>query len=72
LHSGLSFLEDEVLALAARLDVTALYSVGRFLLWNLDDPESARPYLEGAAARGNVEAAVDLLTLALFRILGRP
>jgi hypothetical protein len=61
---------DEVLALAANLDGTALYLVGRFLLWDQDDPESALSYLEGAAARGNVEAAIDLLTLALFRTSG--
>lgn len=67
----LTFLEDEVLALAAKLDAAALYCVGRFLLWNLNDPESARPYLEGAAAQGNFEAAIDLLTLALFRTSGR-
>jgi hypothetical protein len=67
----LTFLEDEVLAFATKLDAAALYSVGRVLLWNLNDPESARPYLEGAATRGNVEAAMDFLTLALFRTSGR-
>ena len=68
----LTFLEDEVLALAAKRDATALYSVARFLLWNLNDPEGARPYLEGAVARGNVEAAIDLLTLALFPTSDQP
>jgi hypothetical protein len=67
----LTVLEDEVLALAAKLDATALYSVARFLLWNLNEPESAVPYLESAAAQGIVEAAIDLLTLALFRISSR-
>jgi hypothetical protein len=63
----LTFLADEVLALAAKSDASAVYAVGRFLLWNLNDPESARCYLEAAATQGNFEAAVDLLTLALFR-----
>lgn len=57
---------DAVLALAAQLDAAALYAVGRFLLWDLHDPASARPYLETAAAHGDVEAAIDLLVLALF------
>jgi hypothetical protein len=57
---------DEILASAARIDATALCSVGRFLLWDLDDPESAKPYLEAAFAEGSFDAAVDLLALALF------
>jgi hypothetical protein len=57
----------EALTRAVKKDPSALYSVGRFLLWELDDPVSATPYLEAAAIRGNVEAAFDLLTLALFR-----
>jgi len=58
---------DEALIRAANKDQSALYSVGRFLLWDLSDPGSAVPYLEAAAAQGHGEAAVDLLTLALFR-----
>jgi hypothetical protein len=57
---------DETLSLAAKKDPEALYSVGRFLLWDLDDPRSAIPYLEAAATLGNVEALLDLLSLALF------
>jgi hypothetical protein len=59
------------LALAAKLDAEALYCVRRFLLWDLDDPASALPYLEAAAARGNLEAAIDMLTLALFQMSGQ-
>jgi len=33
----------------------------------MDDPASARPYLEIAAVHGDVEAAIDLLVLGLFR-----
>jgi hypothetical protein len=60
---------DGILALAVKLDAAALYSVGRFLLWDLNDPDpaSALLYLEAAAARGNLEVAIDLLTLALFQ-----
>lgn len=68
----LTALDDQVLARAATLDAMPLYLVGSFLLWNQNDPRSARPYLEAAAARGNVEAAIDLLTLALFPTPGRP
>jgi hypothetical protein len=39
----LTFLEDEVLALPAKLDAAALYSVGRFLLWNLSVPKAPAP-----------------------------
>jgi TPR repeat protein len=60
-------LGDETLVRAAsQKDPSALYAVGRFLLWELDDPGSALPYLQMAAIRGNVEAAIDLLTIALF------
>ena len=39
---------DSTLARAIEKDSLALYSVGRFLLWDLNDPESAIPYLEAA------------------------
>jgi hypothetical protein len=58
---------DDILALAVKLDAAALYCLGRFLLWDLDDPVSALPYLKTATARGSVEAALDLAVLALFR-----
>jgi len=57
---------DDVLRLAAQNDPTAQYTLARFLLWELDDVSGARPYLEAAAARGDIEAAIDLLALALF------
>jgi hypothetical protein len=50
------------------LDAGALHAVGRFLLWDLNDPSSARPYLEGAAERGNIDAALDLLVPTLFGV----
>ena len=64
----LAALEDSVLTFATNMDAAALYAVGRFLFWDLNDPASARPYLEGASERGNNEAAMDLLVLALFDI----
>lgn len=57
---------DAILSLAAMMDPEALFSVGRFLLWDQDDPSCAMPYLEAAAGRGHVEALLDLLTLTLF------
>jgi TPR repeat protein len=58
--------DETLVRAAAQKDPSALYAVGRFLLWDLDDPGSALPYLQTAAIRGNVEAAIDLLTIALF------
>ena len=63
----LSVLDDRVLTLAIKLDAGALYTVGCFLLWDLNDPAGARPYLEGASARGNIGAMIDLLVLTLFK-----
>jgi hypothetical protein len=60
-------IDDQILASAARFDAAALHAVGRFLLWDLDDPSGARPYLEAAIQRGNSEAAIDLAVIALFR-----
>jgi len=58
---------DEALARVVKKDPSALCSVGHFLLWDVDDPESAMPYLEAATIHGKVKAAFDLITLALFR-----
>lgn len=57
---------DDVLASASNNDPAALYSVGSFLLWQLHDLESARQYLEAAAAQRSAEAMIDLLVLMLF------
>jgi hypothetical protein len=62
----LAALDDSVLTLATNMDAAALYAVGRFLFWDLNDPASARPYLEGASERGSNDALMDLLVLALF------
>lgn len=37
---------DETILKAARNDPAASYEVGQFVLWRLDDPVGARPYLE--------------------------
>ena len=39
-------IDDQTLALAARFDAAARHVVGSFLLWDLDDPSGARPYLK--------------------------
>jgi hypothetical protein len=64
----LASLDDNVLTLATKLDAGALHVVGYFLLWDLNDPSSALPYLEAAAERGSIDASIDLLVLALFCI----
>ncbi|WP_370144105.1 hypothetical protein [Bradyrhizobium elkanii] len=60
----LAQLDDSVLTLATKLDAAALCAVGRFLLWDLDDPISARQYQEAALERGDLDAAFDLMVLA--------
>ena len=37
------------------------------MLWDLDDLISARRYLEAALERGDLDAAFDLMVLALLR-----
>jgi hypothetical protein len=64
----LASLDDNVLTLATKLDAGALHVVGHFLLWDLNDPSSALPYLKAAAERGSIDASIDLLVLALFSI----
>jgi hypothetical protein len=59
-------LGEDVIVRAARGDATASYVVGRFILWHLDDPAAARPYLERAAGAGSLEALVDLAIVQLF------
>jgi hypothetical protein len=51
--------EDTILQ-AASDDAGANCAVGRYILWELDDPLSARPYLERAAAGGIADALLDL------------
>ena len=58
--------EDTVLN-AAGDDPAANHALGRYLLWRLDDPAGAWPYLESAAAGGIVDALFDLAVVALFR-----
>jgi hypothetical protein len=57
--------EDTILE-AASDDAIANYAVGRYVLWELDDPVGARPYLERAAAGGILDALVDLAIVELF------
>jgi hypothetical protein len=52
---------------AARGDPVASYEVGRFLLWELDDPVSARPYLQRTVGGGVTDALLDIAIVELFR-----
>ena len=59
--------EDTILKAAAN-DADALNAMGQFFLRNLDEPdvESARPYLEAAAALGHIQALIDLAVIAMM------
>lgn len=57
---------DEAVRRAADGDPAGLQAVGSFLLWQLDDPAAARPYLQAAVAGGSLDAAIDLMVIALF------
>jgi hypothetical protein len=59
--------EDAILKAAAN-EADALNAIGQFFLWSLDEPdmESARPYLEAAAALGHVQALIDLAVIAMM------
>jgi hypothetical protein len=61
-------LGSEVIAKAAAGDAQALYTVGSFLLWALDDAANALPYLQTAAESGVFDAALDLAVLSLFEL----
>jgi hypothetical protein len=47
-------------------DCEANCAVGQFILWELDDPAAARPYLECAVEAGSADAALDLALILLF------
>jgi hypothetical protein len=57
---------DDAISRAADGDVSGLQAIGSYLLWELEDPARARPYLEAATARGSLEAALDLFIVAIF------
>jgi hypothetical protein len=58
---------EDVILKAVNHDPAACYVIGRYLLWRLDDPFRARPYLECAAASGILDALFDLAVVTLFR-----
>jgi len=60
-------LDEEMIRGASLDDPTANYVVGQFILWELDDPIGARPYLESAFAGGIFDAIFDLAIVALFQ-----
>jgi hypothetical protein len=57
---------EDVIAEAAQCDPAASYAVGAFILWELDDPVNARPYLEIAGEAGMLDALIDLAVLELL------
>ena len=57
---------EDVIMQAALDDPAASYQVGAFILWKLDDPERARPYLEIAGEAGLLDALIDLAVLRLL------
>jgi hypothetical protein len=60
-HAG-----DEPLRKAAADDPEANGQVGEYILWELDDPTGARPYLQRAVAGGIVDVAIDLAIATIF------
>src|SRR5262249_30536310 len=59
---------DETIIKVADGDPKANNIVGQFVLWELDDPVAAKPYLECAAAAGIFDALIALTIIALFRM----
>jgi hypothetical protein len=62
----IALLGEDTILQAAHGDAVASYAIGCYFLWKLDDPASAQPYLEQAAAGGIADALVDLAIIALF------
>jgi TPR repeat protein len=60
-HAG-----DNMLLKAADDDPVASKKLGQYILWELDDPTGARPYLERAVEAGADDAAIDLAIAAIF------
>jgi hypothetical protein len=61
-------LDSDVIATAAAGKVEALYTIGSFLLWALDDVANAIPYLQAAVEGGVFDAALDLAVVGLFEL----
>jgi hypothetical protein len=59
-------LDSDVIAKAAAGKADALYTVGSFLLWALEDAANAMHYLQAAAEGGAFDAPLDLCVLGLF------
>jgi hypothetical protein len=57
---------DDTIKRAADGDAFGLHAIGSYLLWKVEDPVGARPYLEAAAVGGSFEAILDLFVVSLF------
>jgi hypothetical protein len=59
-------LGEETILRAASDDFAANHTIGSYVLWQLDDPVGARPYLKRAVAGGIADALFDLAIIELF------
>jgi hypothetical protein len=60
-HAG-----DDMLLKAADDDPIVNKELGKYILWEMDDPIAARLYLERAVEQGVLDAAVDLAIATIF------
>lgn len=65
-HMRIAPVGDDTIVKAGSNSPSACNIIGQFILWQLDDPICARPYLERAVAGGVVDAIFDLAVIALM------
>lgn len=65
----IKWLGDATILGAASNDPAASNAVGQFILWELDDPTTARSYLERAVAAGMLDGIFDL---AIAKMMSTP
>lgn len=63
----IAWIGDETILKAAHGNGVANNALGQFILWELDDPTNARPYLEKAVAAGVEGAVFDLAVAVLMK-----
>jgi hypothetical protein len=49
-------------------DVFGLEAIGSYIIWELEDPAGAKPYLEASTANSCFEATLDPLAIAVFEV----
>jgi hypothetical protein len=65
-RARLAPLGDEIVRRVGGDDPVACNKVGQFILWELEDPAGAKPYLERAVAGGIADANFDLAIIEIF------